>query len=54
MIRKTIAAVSLALFIVPVTGTAANAHAQCDAVQLAKKLISGTARDCFYDWPPPP
>ena len=54
MIRKTIAAISLALFIVPVTGAAANAQAECTAVQLAKKVLTGTARDCFYDWPPPP
>jgi hypothetical protein len=54
MIRKTIAAVSLALFIVPLTGAAANAHQQCDAVQLAKKVLNHTAGECFYDPPPPP
>ena len=54
MIRKTIAAISLALFIVPVTGAAANAKAECTAVQLAKKLTQGTAGECFYDTPPPP
>ena len=53
MIRKTIAAVSLALFIVPITGAGAHA-AECTATQLAKKLIQGTAGECFYDTPPPP
>jgi hypothetical protein len=55
MIRKTIAAVSLALLIVPFMGAAANAsHTECNAIQLAKRLINGTAGECFYDTPPPP
>ena len=53
MIRKTIAAVSLALLIVPFTGAAANAT-ECNATQLAKRLLNGTAGECFYDTPPPP